>query len=90
MDHFTSGSSSGHSSSNHLSSGHSILGHSLSRHASLDTIIADLSTPPRFVYPPLARTLRCSEAYLCWRSTPLSTMYPPTTSESSAGDSSSE
>ncbi|GKF96826.1 hypothetical protein Tco_0292647, partial [Tanacetum coccineum] len=38
----------------------------------------------------LARTLRCSEAYLYWRSASLSTMYPPTTSESSAGDSSSE
>ncbi|GKG12151.1 hypothetical protein Tco_0346388, partial [Tanacetum coccineum] len=33
---------------------------------------------------------RCSEAYLYWRSALLSTMYPPTTSESSAGDSSSE
>nr|GEU88865.1 hypothetical protein [Tanacetum cinerariifolium] len=30
------------------------------------------------------------EAYLRWRSAPLSTMYPPMTSESSAGDSSSE
>nr|GEV66650.1 hypothetical protein [Tanacetum cinerariifolium] len=30
------------------------------------------------------------EAYLRWMSAPLSTMYPPTTSESSAGDSSSE
>ncbi|GJR47028.1 hypothetical protein Tco_1315131, partial [Tanacetum coccineum] len=36
------------------------------------------------------RTPRCSEAYLRWRSAPLSTMYPLTTSESSAGDSSSE
>nr|GEW44147.1 hypothetical protein [Tanacetum cinerariifolium] len=36
------------------------------------------------------RTLRCSEAYLRWRSTPLSTMYPPTTSKLSIGDSSSE
>nr|GEY99504.1 hypothetical protein [Tanacetum cinerariifolium]GEZ07784.1 hypothetical protein [Tanacetum cinerariifolium] len=36
------------------------------------------------------RTPWCSKAYLCWRSTSLSTMYPPTTSESSAGDSSSE
>ncbi|GJW97837.1 hypothetical protein Tco_0179645 [Tanacetum coccineum] len=85
LDRFTSGSSSGHSSS-----GHSISGHSLSGHASPDTTVADSSTPPRFVYPPLARTPRCSEAYLRWRSAPLSTMYPPTTSESSAGDSSSE
>ncbi|GJX95138.1 hypothetical protein Tco_0349724, partial [Tanacetum coccineum] len=85
LDRFTSGSSSGHSSS-----GHSTLGHSLSGHAPPDITITDSSTPPRFVYPLLARTLRSSEAYLCWRSAPLSTMYPPTTSESSAGDSSSK
>nr|GEV82871.1 RNA-directed DNA polymerase, eukaryota [Tanacetum cinerariifolium] len=30
------------------------------------------------------RTPRCSEAYLRWRSAPLSTMYPPTTFESSS------
>ncbi|GJS81951.1 hypothetical protein Tco_0748492 [Tanacetum coccineum] len=42
----------------------------------------------RFVHLSLARTPRCSEAYLHWRSVPLSTMYLPTTSESSAGDSS--
>ncbi|GKD29933.1 putative reverse transcriptase domain-containing protein, partial [Tanacetum coccineum] len=36
------------------------------------------------------KTLWCSEAYRRWRSAPLSTMYPPTTSESLAGDSSSE
>nr|GEZ94884.1 hypothetical protein [Tanacetum cinerariifolium] len=54
------------------------------------TTIADSSTPLRFVYPPLARTPRYSEAYRRWRSAPLSTMYPPTTSKSSAGDSSSE
>nr|GFA77406.1 hypothetical protein [Tanacetum cinerariifolium] len=90
LDHFTFGSSLSHSSSNHSSSGHSISGHSLSRHASPDTIVADSSTPRRFVHPSLARTLRCSEAYLHWRSALLSTMYPPTTSESSAGDSSFE
>ncbi|GKB37514.1 hypothetical protein Tco_0882456 [Tanacetum coccineum] len=90
MDRFTSGSSSSHSSSDHSSSGHSISGHSLSRHVSLDTTVADSSTPPRFVHPPLSRTPWCSEAYLHWRSAPLSTMYPPTTFESSAGDSSSE
>nr|GEX14926.1 hypothetical protein [Tanacetum cinerariifolium] len=36
------------------------------------------------------RTPQCSEAYLHWRSALLSTMYLPTTSESSAGDSSFE
>ncbi|GKG55514.1 hypothetical protein Tco_0572154, partial [Tanacetum coccineum] len=54
------------------------------------TTVADSSTPPRFVHPSLARTPRCSEAYLRWRSATLSTMYLLTTSESSAGDSSSE
>ncbi|GJR16027.1 hypothetical protein Tco_0798679 [Tanacetum coccineum] len=90
LDRFTSGSSSSHLSSDHSSSWHSILGHSLSGHTPPDTTIADSSTPPRFVYPPLARTPRYSEAYRHWRSAPLSTMYPPMTSESSAGDSSSE
>ncbi|GKA61133.1 hypothetical protein Tco_0760540 [Tanacetum coccineum] len=90
LDRFTSRSSLGHSSSDHSSSGHSISGHSLPGHLPPDTIVADSSTPPRFGYPPLDRTLQCSEAYLRWRSAPLSTMYPPTTSESSAGNSSSE
>ncbi|GKE74290.1 hypothetical protein Tco_1536331, partial [Tanacetum coccineum] len=90
LDRFTSGSSLGHSSSDHSSSGHSILGYSLSGHTPPDTTIVDSSAPPRFVYPPLAKTLRYSEAYRRWRSVPLSTMYPPPTSESSAGDSSSE
>ncbi|GKF71521.1 hypothetical protein Tco_0207635, partial [Tanacetum coccineum] len=91
LDSFTSGSSSSHSSSDHSSSRHSILVCSLSGHTSPDTTVTDSSTPPRFVHPPLARTLWCSKAaYLRWRSALLSTMYPPTTSESLAGDSSSE
>ncbi|GJS95356.1 hypothetical protein Tco_0802324 [Tanacetum coccineum] len=85
LDRFTSRSSSGHSSSGHSISGHSLFGHTLP-----DTTVAYSSTPQRFVYPPLARTPRCSEAYLCWRSAPLSAMYPPTTPDSSARDSSSE
>nr|GEV01736.1 hypothetical protein [Tanacetum cinerariifolium] len=64
LDYFTSRSSSSHSSSDHSSSGHSSLGHSLSRHTPPDTTDADSSTPPKFVHPPLARALRCSEAYL--------------------------
>ncbi|GJV66907.1 putative reverse transcriptase domain-containing protein [Tanacetum coccineum] len=80
LDHFTSESSSSYSSSDH----------SLSGHTPPDTTDADSSTPQRFVHRSLARTPRCSEAYLRWRSALLSTMYPPTTSESSAGDSSSE
>ncbi|GJZ59968.1 reverse transcriptase domain-containing protein [Tanacetum coccineum] len=89
LDHFTYGSSSSHLSSDH-SSGNSISGHSLSGHIPPDTTDADSYIPPRFIHPSLARTPRCSEAYLCWRSVPLSTMYPSTTSELSAGDSSSE
>ncbi|GKA92668.1 hypothetical protein Tco_0814593, partial [Tanacetum coccineum] len=54
------------------------------------TTIVDSSTPSRFIYPPLARTSRYSEAYRRWRSAPLSTMYPSMTFESSAEDSSSE
>nr|GEX14151.1 hypothetical protein [Tanacetum cinerariifolium] len=90
LDHFTSVSSSSHSSSDHSSYGHSTSGPSLSGHTPPDTTVVDSSTPPRFVHPPPARTLRCSEAYLRWRSAPLSTMYLPTASESSAEDSSFE
>ncbi|GJU71388.1 hypothetical protein Tco_1262793 [Tanacetum coccineum] len=43
---------------------------------------------PRVVYPSVI-TPRCSEAFMRWRFAPLSTPYPPTTSESSL-DSSSE
>ncbi|GKD74623.1 hypothetical protein Tco_1332905, partial [Tanacetum coccineum] len=90
LDHFTSRSSSSHSSSDHSSSWHSILGHSVSGHTSPDTTITDSFALSRFVYPPLTRTLRYSEAYRRWRSALLSTMYPPTTFESSARDSFSE
>ncbi|GKD86525.1 hypothetical protein Tco_1357679 [Tanacetum coccineum] len=90
LDHFTFGSSSSHSSLDHSSSGHSISGHSLSGHTPPDTTDVDSSTPPRFVHPSLARTPRCSEAYLRWKFAPLSTMYPLTTSESPAGHSSFE
>ncbi|GKD84968.1 hypothetical protein Tco_1356122, partial [Tanacetum coccineum] len=43
--------------------------------------------PPRLRYPP-RRAPRRSEAFCHWCSAPLSTLYPPTTSESSSGDSS--
>ncbi|GJR87208.1 hypothetical protein Tco_0211219 [Tanacetum coccineum] len=42
---------------------------------------------PRLCYPP-RRAPRRSEAFRHWCATPLSTLYPPTTSESSSGDSS--
>nr|GFC02427.1 hypothetical protein [Tanacetum cinerariifolium] len=65
-------------------------GHSLSGHTPPATTDADSSTPLRFVHPSLARNPRCSKAYLRWMSAPLSTLYPPTTYKSSAGDSFSE
>ncbi|GKE55178.1 hypothetical protein Tco_1490334 [Tanacetum coccineum] len=42
---------------------------------------------PRLCYPP-RRAPRRSEAFRCWCAASLSTLYPPTTSESSSGDSS--
>ncbi|GJT78689.1 hypothetical protein Tco_1045414 [Tanacetum coccineum] len=42
---------------------------------------------PRLCYPP-RRAPRRSEAFRRWCAAPLSTLYPPTTSESSSGDSS--
>ncbi|GKC91267.1 hypothetical protein Tco_1151916 [Tanacetum coccineum] len=70
------------------SSSYSSSSHSLSGHTPPDTTDADTSTPPRFVHRSLARTPRRSEAFRRWRSTSLSTPYPPTTSESSLGSSS--
>ncbi|GKF04630.1 hypothetical protein Tco_0035298, partial [Tanacetum coccineum] len=89
--HSTLGHSlSDHSSSDHSSSRHSVLGHYVSGHTPPVTTIANSSTPSRFVYPPLARNSWYSESYRCWMSALLSTMYPPMTSKSSAGDSSSD
>nr|GEV74033.1 hypothetical protein [Tanacetum cinerariifolium] len=99
LDRFTSGSSDhssyghctsdhssfGHSTLDHSSSRHSTLGHSLSGHTPPVTTIADSSAPSRFIYPPLTRASWYSEAYRHRRSAPLSTMYPPTTFESSVG-----
>ncbi|GJV62212.1 putative reverse transcriptase domain-containing protein [Tanacetum coccineum] len=56
--------------------------------------LVDLITPtsmgrscsPRLV-DPLVRTPRCSKAFMRWRSAPLSTFYPPITSESSLDSS---
>nr|GEX84490.1 hypothetical protein [Tanacetum cinerariifolium] len=90
FDHLIFGSSSSHLSLDHSSSRHSSSGHFLSRHTPPDTTVADSSTPQIFFHLPLTRTPRCSEAYLSLRSGLLSTMYPLTASESSAGDSSSE
>ncbi|GJS93555.1 hypothetical protein Tco_0800523 [Tanacetum coccineum] len=46
-----------------------------------------IDVPPRLCYPP-RRAPRRSEAFCHWCAAPLSTLYPPTTSESSSGDSS--
>ncbi|GJU71716.1 hypothetical protein Tco_1263121 [Tanacetum coccineum] len=46
-----------------------------------------IDVPPRLCYPP-RRAPRRSEAFRHWCAAPLSTLYPPTTSESSSGDSS--
>ncbi|GJR71629.1 putative reverse transcriptase domain-containing protein [Tanacetum coccineum] len=62
--------------------------HSFSGHTPPDTADADSSTPQRFVHRSLARTPRHSEAFRRWRSAPLATPYPLTTSESSLGSSS--
>ncbi|GKE89857.1 hypothetical protein Tco_1567332, partial [Tanacetum coccineum] len=80
--------SSDHHSSPDSSPSSAPLDHSLSGHTPPDTTDADSSTPQRFAHRSLARTLRHSEAFRCWRSAPLSTPYPPTTSESSLGSSS--
>ncbi|GJT34568.1 hypothetical protein Tco_0924987 [Tanacetum coccineum] len=50
-------------------------------HHSSSSIQSSLCYPPR-------RAPRCSEAFRRWCAAPLSTWYPPTTSESSSGDSS--
>ncbi|GJR06795.1 hypothetical protein Tco_0529779 [Tanacetum coccineum] len=80
-----------HSSDRHSSpdstSSSSPTDHSLSGHAPPDTTNADSSTPHRFVHRSLARTPQRSEAFRCWRSAPLSTPYPPTTSKSSLDSS---
>ncbi|GJX70446.1 putative reverse transcriptase domain-containing protein [Tanacetum coccineum] len=79
---------SDHHSSPDSSSSSSPSDHSLSVHTPPDTTDADSSTPPRLVHRSLAKTLRRSEAFRRWRSTPLSTPYPSTTSESCLGSSS--
>ncbi|GJV71134.1 hypothetical protein Tco_1491129 [Tanacetum coccineum] len=55
-----------------------------------DSIADDSPTPHRFVDPHPIRTPRDSEAYCRWKAAPLSTVYPPTTFESSSGDFSSD
>ncbi|GJY92785.1 putative reverse transcriptase domain-containing protein [Tanacetum coccineum] len=81
--------SSDHHSSSSSSSSDSSPVHSLGLDAS-DQAHSGSSTrdvSPRLCYPP-RRAPRRSEAFHRWCAAPLSTLYPPTTSESSSGDSS--
>ncbi|GKA13629.1 putative reverse transcriptase domain-containing protein, partial [Tanacetum coccineum] len=81
--------SSDHHSSSSSSSSDSSPVHSLGLDAS-DQAHSGSSTrdvSPRLCYPP-RRAPRRSEAFRRWCAAPLSTLYPPTTSESSSGDSS--
>ncbi|GJU00546.1 putative ribonuclease H-like domain-containing protein [Tanacetum coccineum] len=78
-----------HHSSSSSSSSDSSPVHSLGLDAS-DQAHSGSSTrdvSPRLCYPP-RRAPRRSEAFRRWCAAPLSTLYPPTTSESSSGDSS--
>ncbi|GJR85307.1 hypothetical protein Tco_0209318 [Tanacetum coccineum] len=79
-DHHPSSSSS----SSDSSPGHSS-GLDASDQAHSGSLTRDVS--PRLCYPP-RRTPRRSEAFRRWCADPLSTLYPPTTSESSSEDSS--
>ncbi|GJT15111.1 retrovirus-related pol polyprotein from transposon TNT 1-94 [Tanacetum coccineum] len=83
--------SSDHRSSSSSSSSDSSPVHSLGFDAPLQAYSGPSTrvASPRLVYPPV-RAPRHSEAFHQWRATPLSTFFPPTTSESSLGDSSSE
>ncbi|GJZ67608.1 hypothetical protein Tco_0630848, partial [Tanacetum coccineum] len=81
--------SSDHRPSSSSSSSDSSPVHSLGLDAS-DQAHSGSSTrdvSPRLYYPP-RRAPRHSEAFQRWCAAPLSTLYPPTTSESSSGDSS--
>nr|GEW24064.1 hypothetical protein [Tanacetum cinerariifolium] len=83
----SSSSSSSSDSSSDISSGSSSDSssvHSLGQsHSGPSTRVVS----PRLVDPSV-RTPRCSDAFMRWRSAPLSTLYPPTTSESSPDSSS--
>ncbi|GJW50990.1 hypothetical protein Tco_0092341 [Tanacetum coccineum] len=82
-----------HSSDHHPSSSSSSLDSSPVHSSGLDAPdqahsgSSTRDVPPRLCYP-LRRAPRRSEAFRHWCAAPLSTLYPPTTSESSSGDSS--
>ncbi|GJU45350.1 hypothetical protein Tco_1202616 [Tanacetum coccineum] len=80
LDHHPSSSSSSSDSSPVYSSGLDAPDQAHSGSSTRDI-------PPRLCYPP-RRAPQCSKAFHHWCAAPLSTLYPPTTSESSLGDSS--
>ncbi|GJX86050.1 hypothetical protein Tco_0336824 [Tanacetum coccineum] len=81
--------SSDHHSSSSSSSSDSSPVHSLGLDASVQAHSGSSTRDvlPRLCYP-LRRAPQRSEAFRHWCAAPLSTLYPPTTSESSSGDSS--
>nr|GEY72637.1 hypothetical protein [Tanacetum cinerariifolium] len=81
--------SSDHHPSSSSSPTYSFLVHSSSLDAPSQAHVGSSTrvVSPRLGYPPV-RAPRHSEAFLHWCIAPLSTFYPPTTSESSLGDSS--
>ncbi|GJZ09433.1 hypothetical protein Tco_0543716 [Tanacetum coccineum] len=86
--HASPRSSDHHSSSYSLSSNSSPI-HSSGLDASDQTHSGSSTRDvPPILCDPLRRAPRCSEAFRRWCDTPLSTLYPPTTSESSSGNSS--
>ncbi|GKF88730.1 hypothetical protein Tco_0262693, partial [Tanacetum coccineum] len=85
---YISPSSSDHRPSSSSSSSDSLPVHSSGLNAPDQAHFGSLTrdVPPTLCYPP-RRALRRSEAFRRWCAAPLSTLYPPTTSESSSGDS---
>ncbi|GKG02356.1 hypothetical protein Tco_0309992, partial [Tanacetum coccineum] len=81
--------SSDHRSSSSSSSSDSLPVHSSGLDAPDQTHSGSSTTvaSPRLCYPP-RRAPRRSKGFCRWCAAPLSTLYPPTTSESSLGDSS--
>ncbi|GJX91636.1 hypothetical protein Tco_0344962, partial [Tanacetum coccineum] len=86
---YASPRSSDHHSSSSSSSSDSLPVHSSGLDALDQAHFGSLTrdVPPRLCDPP-RRALRRSEVFCRWCAAPLSTLYPPTTSESSSGDSS--
>ncbi|GJX37528.1 hypothetical protein Tco_0250831 [Tanacetum coccineum] len=85
-DHHSSSSSSSSDSSPVHSSGLDASDYHQITASILD--LSTLSSITQIVFTPPSASTRDSEAFRRWCAAPLSTLYPPTTSESSSGDSS--